>query len=260
MVQTVNVAAGYSFFLQADLIIVNANLNTDASCWIYFRSENEVLWSGLYDRTSTASTIYDSGTLAAAATRFQAVAQCNGTTDLTVTFDNLSWKMYPRAIGISPINLRPIICLANSAFDTALTAANSAWRIGAGTTFDIATTISAGLAQMSWTTISTTPSISTLVQDLAVGAQANQNFALTALVTVTIPPGLLGGLALCSAGIYLNESLWASGALAATQRFPVDVKGTLKSDGAQLSLWAQCSGSQVPRVTWDDVYLTLNPA
>lgn len=260
LVQTVNVAAGYSFFLQADLIIVNANFNTDASCWIYFRSENEVLWSGLYDRTSTASTIYGSGTLAAVATRFQAAAQCNGTTDLTVTFDNLSWKTYPRAIGISPINLQPMFALTNSAFNTALGAANGAWRIGAGTTSTIATTISGGLASMYWGAISATPTISTLLQDLAVGAQANQNFALTALVTVTIPPGLLGGLALCSAGIYLNESLWASGALAASQTFNVNARGTLKNDATQLSLWAQCSGSSPPRVTWDNVDLTLNPA
>lgn len=113
---------------------------------------------------------------------------------------------------------------------------------------------------MYWGAISATPTISTLLQDLAVGAQANQNFALTALVTVTIPPGLLGGLALCSAGIYLNESLWASGALAASQTFNVNARGTLKNDATQLSLWAQCSGSSPPRVTWDNVDLTLNPA
>ena len=155
--------------------------------------------------------------------------------------------------------LQPVTTLLNSAFTgTSL----SPWTIAAASSANVDTSVSAGAALMAFNRIATGVSSSPaqILQTLTTAAQQNQNYSLTATVKVTIATGLLGlSTATCAMSVGLNETLWTA-STTGSQTYNVNTRGTLVNAATALSLNANCWGAKAASVTWDDVYLTLNPS
>ncbi|KAK4499822.1 hypothetical protein PRZ48_008008 [Zasmidium cellare] len=256
LTETLSVAANQAWYLQADVYLINAQVSTTTSCTIYFRTDQEILWSYYYDRCSQQGRINGSGIVTKAAASFYTQTACTGSTDVSIGFDNIIWRLYPLAAGLNPIVLTAVQVLTNNDFGAGVLAPWVVQNVVSATT-DV-TVNTAKALQVAFNRIATTASPCSITQTLN-RIRAGQTYWLRASVAVTIAssPGLLGaGAKSATCDLILGANFWSTTTTAASSLWNVNVTGIATSDYTNFTMFVNCYGNAVATVTFDNIFLT----
>ncbi|KAF2168796.1 hypothetical protein M409DRAFT_20812 [Zasmidium cellare ATCC 36951] len=255
LTETLSIAANQAWYLQADVYLINAQVSTSTSCTIYFRTDQEILWQYYYDRCSQQGRINGSGIVTKAATSFYTQTACTGSTDVSIGFDNIIWRLYPLAAGLSPIVLTAVQVLTNNDFGAGVLAPWMQNFVSATTDVTITT---ARALQVAFNRIAATASPCSITQTLN-RIRAGQTYWLRASVAVTIASsaGVAGlGARASTCDIVLGANFWSTTATAASSVWNVNVTGIATSDYTNFTMFANCYGNAVATVTFDNIFLT----
>ena len=171
--------------------------------------------------------------------------------DASLAIDNVAWQLYPPSTGVNPIIAPPTQYLQNNDFSSSSldpwTTSQTTGRADIGVTN--------GQGRITFSRISPQYTSPSWIQQNIPLAQRSQTWTLNADVSIVIPNGGTNCIAVITSG----DQLWQSPTVYSSVNYPLrNIQGTLSRDTSWFGMYASCTGSGVPYVTFDNVYWTLN--